>query len=86
MRSAPGRPRAAVTTGPHTSARNASRPSSAPSAMSSRKRAATAAGLVSDSPPEPARIGGPSAALPTANTNADDSACESSERTRRRTV
>ena len=38
---------------------------SSPSAASSATRAATAAGLVSDRPPAPARIGSPSGALPT---------------------
>ena len=52
------------------------------SAANSSTRAATAAGLSSDRPPAPARIGAPSFALPTANTKAAAVACESAATTR----
>ena len=81
-RSAAPRPPAISTAGPQTRARKASRPTSSPSAVSSTARAATEAGLESERPPEPARIGSVSFAPPTPNTNAEETACESDETTR----
>ncbi len=81
-RSARLRPPASATAGPQTSRRKTMRPTRRPSAVSSTARAATAGGLVSVRPPDPARIGSPSFALPTPNTNAAETSCESADTTR----